>query len=164
MTSKQTTKQEKGNLKVYQSYSDFVQNLDTSNKKRCKPIYYWLDEQDKAVPLDAGFVALGNCKNITIQNLNISNNSAAIIMYSTSNSSVSENFLANNALGISLYDCVNLSLTKNVVVDGGAGITLRESSNISISQNYLSGISLVAMRLLALVYILLILARLWLIM
>jgi len=132
---------ENGNLKVsYHSYSDFVQNIDTSNKIRGKPIYYWLDEQDKAVPLDAGFVALGNCKNITIQNLNISNNSAAIIMYSTSNSSGSENFLANNALGISLYDCVNLSLTKNVVVDGGAGITLRESSNISISQNYLSGI------------------------
>jgi parallel beta-helix repeat protein len=129
------------NLKVsYHSYSDFVQNIDTSNKIRGKPIYYWLDEQDKAVPLDAGFVALGNCKNITIQNLNISNNSAAIIMYSTINSSVSENFLANNELGISLHDCLNLSLTKNMVVDGGAGITLRASSNISVSQNYLSGI------------------------
>jgi parallel beta-helix repeat protein len=129
------------NLKVsYNSYSDFVQNIDTSNKIRGKPIYYWLDEQDKAVPLDAGFVALGNCKNIIIQNLNISSNSAAIIMYSTSNSLVSENFLANNGLGISLYDCLNLSLTKNVVVDGSAGITVRSSSNISISQNYLSGI------------------------
>lgn len=129
------------NLKVsYHSYSDFIQNIDISNKIRDKPIYYWFDEQDKAVPLDAGFVALGNCKNITIQNLNISNNSAAIIMYSTSDSSVSENLLANNDIAISLHDCVNLSLTNNVVVDGGTGITVRSSSNISVRQNYLSGI------------------------
>ncbi|NLE03853.1 MAG: hypothetical protein GX638_03485, partial [Crenarchaeota archaeon] len=128
------------NLKVtYHSYSDFVQNIDTSNKIRGKPIYYWIDKQDKAVPLDAGFVALGNCKNITIQNLNISNNNVAIIMYSTSNSLVSENFFADNTLGISLFDCVNLSLTKNIFVEDSAGIILRASTNISISQNYLSG-------------------------
>jgi parallel beta-helix repeat protein len=40
--------------------ADLVQDIDTSNLLDDKPLYYWVAQQDKAVPADAGYVALVN--------------------------------------------------------------------------------------------------------
>jgi parallel beta-helix repeat protein len=129
------------NLEIsYHSYEDFFQEIDTSNTIRGKPIYYWINEHDKAIPLDAGLVGLGNCTNITVQNLNISGNSEAIILHSTSNSIITKNLLNNNVVGVSLDECLNVTLTENEIASSnGECIALRSSNNISVSQNLLSG-------------------------
>jgi parallel beta-helix repeat protein len=128
------------NLQIgYHSYAEFFQEIDTSNTIRNKPIYYWTNMHDRTVPLDAGFVGLGNCTNITVQNLNISGNSEAIILHSTSNSTIKENTLHDNSLALALDACTNVTVNENTLVNSGTGITLRKSSNISVVQNYLSG-------------------------
>jgi len=52
----------------------FVNDVDVSNTVDGKPIYYWVNRQNLEVPSDAGYVALVNCTNVMVQNLNIINN------------------------------------------------------------------------------------------
>lgn len=120
--------------------SSIFQDIDTSNTIRGKPIYYWINHHDETVPLDAGFIALANCTNITIQNLHISNNSAAVLIHSTTDSIVKDNVLVGNGAGISLQSCTNMTLDRNIIVsDGGTGVEIQSSSNISVTRNDLSG-------------------------
>ncbi|XES77111.1 MAG: nitrous oxide reductase family maturation protein NosD [Candidatus Bathyarchaeia archaeon] len=129
------------NLEIrYHSYDDFFQEIDTSNTIRGKPIYYWIGMHDRAVPLDAGFVGLGNCTNITVQNLKISGNSEAIILHSTSNVTITKNLLSNNSEGVSLNACTDVTITENAVIsNSGSCVTLVGSSNVSVTRNLLSG-------------------------
>ncbi|MCW4006888.1 MAG: right-handed parallel beta-helix repeat-containing protein [Candidatus Bathyarchaeota archaeon] len=129
------------NLEIsYHSYADFYQKIDTSNTIRERPIYYWINVHDRAVPLDAGFVGLGNCSNIIVQNLDISGNSEAVILHSTTNTTITQNRLSGNGFGVSLDACTNVTVTENTIIsNGGAAITLRVSSNVSVTQNFLSG-------------------------
>ena len=45
--------------------------IDSTNLVEGKPVYYWVNEQDKTVPSNAGYVVLDNCKNIVVENLEI---------------------------------------------------------------------------------------------
>jgi parallel beta-helix repeat protein len=99
----------------------YINDIDTSNTINGKPIIYWVNEQNKTVPADAGYVALVNCTNITVQNQNISNNGQGILLVSTTNSLITENHLMNNGYGIVLYgpytSCADNTVTNNVIVE-----------------------------------------------
>ncbi len=82
--------------------TDFANNIDTSNLVDGKPVIYWVNEHDKVVPSNAGFVGLVDCSNIKVKGLKISNNSPAILLDQTLNSQVIENQLINNSYGIVL--------------------------------------------------------------
>jgi len=65
-------------------------DVDSSNLVNGKPMYYWVNERNKVVPYDAGYVALVKCTNITVQNLNLANNWEAIRLFSTTNSIITK--------------------------------------------------------------------------
>ena len=98
-----------------------INDINDSNTINGKPIIYWVNEQNKTVPSNAGYVALVNCTNITVQNQNISNNGQGILLVSTTNSLITENHLMNNGYGIVLYgpytSCADNTVTNNVIVD-----------------------------------------------
>jgi parallel beta-helix repeat protein len=48
--------------------SHYVNDVDVSNTVDGKPIYYWVNEVDRAVPMDAGCVVLVNSTRITVRN------------------------------------------------------------------------------------------------
>ena len=54
--------------------SKYTQNIDPSNTVDGKPIYYWVDQQDKQIPGDAGFVGVVNSTNITVKDLTLTKN------------------------------------------------------------------------------------------
>jgi parallel beta-helix repeat protein len=120
----------------YNSFSTFSQDIDTSNTVDGKPIYYWIKEHDKIVPSDAGFVVLGNCTNITVQNLKIANNYDSILLYFTNNSIVTNNNVESCAEGIFLRSCQNITVNENVVIDSHyVGIGIVASKNVSVTKN-----------------------------
>jgi len=82
------------------SVSDFVNDVDSSNTVDGKPVYYWISKRDMVVPLDAGYVALVDCINITVKNLNLKNNRPGILLVSTNNSKITQNNITNNYYGI----------------------------------------------------------------
>jgi parallel beta-helix repeat protein len=95
---------------------DYLNDIDISNTVDDKPVYYWINEKDKTVPLDAGYIILVNCSGITVKNLNLMNNAEGILLAFTENSTI----------------------TQNTITDNGAGIELRSSKNNTISENYIA--------------------------
>lgn len=91
------------NLGIHtESASGYIQDIDDSNTVNGKPVYYWVNRQDIAVPLDAGYVVLVNCTRITVENLNLANNMQGVALAFTTNSTIANNNLTNNFDGIRL--------------------------------------------------------------
>jgi parallel beta-helix repeat protein len=120
---------------LHVSSSSFVQDIDISNTVDNKPIYYWIYQHDKTVPSDAGFVALGNCSGITVQNLTIKNNGVGILLYSTRDSVIKNNTLKTNGVGISIRASQGINVTNNNLQNNQHGIEVFTSSGITISKN-----------------------------
>jgi len=100
-----------------ESLSHFVNDVDVSNTVDGKPVYYWINETDRAVPLDAGYVALINCTRLIVQNLNLTNNAQGILLAFATNSTIAKNNIANNWHGIGLYYSNNNKFYHNNLID-----------------------------------------------
>ena len=123
----------KHNLVIHGSYSS--QDIDDSNSVDGKPVYYWVNRRDMAVPLDAGYVALINCTNMTVKNLNLTNNGEGILVYSTTDSLITGNNMTNNECGIDLsWGSDYNTVSGNNIVKNEYGIRLRDSNN-DVSEN-----------------------------
>jgi len=122
------------------SLSEYTQNMDTSNTVDGRPIYYWVDQKDKQIPRNAGFVGVVNGTNITVRDLTLTNNSQGALFAYTENSRI-ENVTAssNNCDGIYLYSSSNNALTNNTAnSNNGGGIWLEYSSNNTLTDNDVS--------------------------
>ncbi len=116
--------------------SDLVNDVDSSNTVDGKPVYYWVNRQDMNVPPDAGYVALINCTNITVQNLNLTKNQSGTYLFSTTNSTIIQNNMINNQDGIWLYYSSNNNIIGNKITANRNGISFLEySSNNSVTGN-----------------------------
>ena len=101
------------------SSSHFVQDVDSSNIVDGKPIYFWVNENGKQVPKDAGYVALVNSINIAVEDINLTSNEQGVLLVDT-----------------------RYSVIKNVTMSGNdEGIVLRESSNNTIILNSLTSLN-----------------------
>lgn len=115
---------------------EFIQDIDESNTVNGKPVYYWVNLQDAAVPLDAGYVALVNCSGITVQNLNLSNNGQGLLLASTTESSITQNNITANIHGIYMCGSANNTVTGNNITKNLAnGIYLYYSQNNTFFHN-----------------------------
>ena len=111
-------------------------DIDTSNTINNKPIIYWVNQHGKTVPVDAGYVALVDCSNITVKDLNLVGNYAGVFLLSTTNSTIINNTLSNNLVGVDLNEAHNTVITENILINNGNGVGLQaESSNNSIYEN-----------------------------
>jgi len=110
---------------------DYVNDIDTSNTVDDKPIYYWVNEQEKTAPLDAGHVALVNCTGITVKNLNLTNNAEGVLLAFTKNSTITQNTITNNGEGIELRgSSSNNTISGNYIANNeGNGVNLHSSEN-----------------------------------
>jgi parallel beta-helix repeat protein len=118
-----------------------INDIDASNTVNGKPIYCWVNKSDENVPLDAGFVWLIDCDNITVKNLNLSNNIEGIMLAGTTNTQIESNNITRNAYGIhvSLFSHNN-TLVNNTLEDNSNGVYLAEfASNTTMRNNAISG-------------------------
>ena len=91
--------------------SHFINDVDTSNIRNGKPIYYWINRRDTSVPSDAGFLALINCTRITAENLKIIGSQSTVFLYRsqgialafTTNSTIRNTHIKGNYHGVWLY-------------------------------------------------------------
>jgi parallel beta-helix repeat protein len=115
--------------------SHYIQDIDDSNTVNGKPVYYWVNRRDVAVPLDAGYVALVNCTSMTVQNLNLTNNGQGVLLASTKNSTITKNNITNNGYGIRFSYSSSNTISGNNITNNGYGIWLSYSSSNTISGN-----------------------------
>lgn len=138
----------------------FIQDIDTSNTVNGKPIYYWVNQHDKQVPPDAGYIAIINSTGITVENLNLANNCEGVLIayssrtliesvnistvdygiriYSSHHNNVSVSTILNSGEGISLEFSNNNAITDTAILNSSFGVFLDESSDNLISGNTLA--------------------------
>jgi parallel beta-helix repeat protein len=134
-----------------QSYlTQLIQDMDASNLIEGKPAYYWINQQNKQVPEDAGLVVLVNCTNITVKNLNITNERIGILLAGTNNTIITNATIKNCLYGIfirnvqieeqpePLISSFNNTIANCTLTDNGAGITLYGVNLTSVDVNLIS--------------------------
>ncbi len=131
------------NIYGFKAYNVQGIEVDTSNTVNGKPIYYWVNQQGKTIPEDAGYVALIGCTNITVKNLYLTGNLEGILLGSTTNSPIINNKFSGNLFGIRLAGSDNNTIKDNLVTDNQNGIGLTSSS----SNNTICGNEITAKRI-----------------
>jgi parallel beta-helix repeat protein len=116
----------------------YINDIDSSNTVDGNPIIYWLNEQGKTVPSDAGYVALINCTNMTVQNLDLAHNGQGIVLVSTTDSLINKNHVIDTDWGIFAHNSSNIFITENNLESNDIGIEFHDSSNSSILSNNLA--------------------------
>jgi len=117
------------------SLSHFIQNMDTSNCVNEKAVYYFVGQQNKQVPNDAGFVGIVNSTNITVRDSALTNNSVGVLFVCTDNSRIENVTASGNKYGISMDFSNNNTLFGNTVSDNNCGIFLNYSSGNDLVDN-----------------------------
>ena len=109
--------------------TDLVQDIDASNLLDGKPMFYWVGQQDKTIPADAGYVALVNCRSITVQNLRLENNEQGVLLAGTTDSTINGCNITGNNAGFTLLQSTNNTFTDNDIVKNIYGVTFFSSDN-----------------------------------
>ena len=134
-----------------------INDIDASNTINSKPMYYWINQQDKTVPSNAGYVGLVNCTNVTVRNLQdvsdilvafttdslisqnqIENSDVGIKVWRGSNNSMVANYLTENVVGVGIYYSTGNNVYWNTISNNSQGISLSGPSGNSIFRNIIS--------------------------
>jgi parallel beta-helix repeat protein len=115
--------------------TQFIHNVDSSNTVDGKPIYYWINRQNMTVPSNAGYVALVNSANITVEGLELKSNENGMILVNVNNSKIANNKITNNEQGVYLINVNKSKIANNKITNSICGVTLHNSFNNSISGN-----------------------------
>ena len=102
--------------------------IDSSNRLDGKPIYVWIDQHNKTVPADAGYVALINCSGITVKDLNLTSNAVGIVVQNTNNCTITNNTIMNMTTGLRLTAITGVVVSNNTVNSCQDGIILENAS------------------------------------
>ena len=116
------------------SLEHFMHDIDVSNTVNGKPVYYLVNEHDKRIPENAGYVAAINSTNITVENMNLTHNYDGVLFAFTSNSTVKNSKVSN----VCTYYSVNCAIIGNNITYTGEnwrGIYLVCSSNCTVIEN-----------------------------
>ena len=88
-------------------------DIDTSNTVDGKPIYWWVNQTNKEIPSDAGYVGVVHSKNITVKDLDLSKNGEGVFFVNTNNSIITNVSISNNYDGIRLLYSHNNTIFHN---------------------------------------------------
>lgn len=106
--------------------NDFTQNIDTSNTVNGKPIYYLTNEDSLVIDTswDIGYLGIIRCNNITVKDLNLSNNIQGVLLAQSSDSRIANVTASNNYIGIQLVGSSNNTIVNNTINATHCGISL----------------------------------------
>jgi len=117
--------------------SYYFHDIDTSNIVDGKPIYYWVNQKDKEIPSDAGYVALVNSTKIVVKNLSVTNSQGVLLAHTTSSTIENVNVLSS-VRGIYLDDSHNNTINGCTSTENFEGVRLEDSNDNKITGNTLS--------------------------
>jgi len=117
----------------------YVQDIDTSNTVNGKPIYYWVNERNKQVPPDAGYVAIINSTNITVKNLNLINNYEGVLIGYSNNILIDSVNIPRASCGITIYSSHHNNVSASTILNSHKGISLKFSNNNRITDTTILG-------------------------
>jgi parallel beta-helix repeat protein len=123
--------------------SPYVANdVDASNTINGRPICWWINQNNKQVPENSGYVFLVNCTNMTIKNLKLQNDIEGMLLYGVKNTVISDNTIIGCSYGIRILPyqgtypeyTSNDTLCSNRITANGVGLSII-AGNCTISHN-----------------------------
>ena len=133
------------NIAVYATeVSQYVNDVDDSNTiANNKKVYYLIGEENLEITSetfpDVGFLALVSCTNVTVQDIDLTNNEQGIILADTTESTLMQNSITDNQVGVMLFASSYNTITGNTITSNNRGIQLSMGSTLNtISINELS--------------------------
>ncbi len=116
------------------------QTFDLNNTMDSKTIIYWYNVNNSIVPGNTGQIILFNCENITVEDLDFSNITTAIILGFSNNNKIRNNTATNVSDFIYLSNSDNNTIINNTYRSGNTGdIRLVENSNSNMLTNNTCG-------------------------
>jgi thermitase len=119
------------------SVADFVHDIDTSNTVDGKPVFYWVNEHDKQVSSDVGYLGIVNSTNIIVKDLNLTRNYEGILFAYTNNSFIQNVNALHSYLGAYLAHSQNNTVLSSTLTYNQAGIYLYDSESNNVNHNTL---------------------------
>jgi len=118
---------------------DFLHNI-VNNTVNGRPMYYYTNKDDFAIPYDAGQIILVNCTNFTIRDLYMSNNDFSVIVAYCYNSLIENITITDTDGEVLLYHCENITIQNNTITNTFKAVCLEsKSKNNIVRYNDLSG-------------------------
>jgi len=132
-------KDNRWNLAVWgDHWQHYIHDIDSTNLVAEKPIYYWINQKDRQVPTDPGFIAIIDSTNITVINSDLPPNEQGILFVNTDKSTIANITTSGSDLGICLLESHNNLIRDNTVESVSfQGILLRSSHNNTLMGNTL---------------------------
>ena len=119
---------------------DYLNNIDVSNEVNEKPIYYLINQTDLRINYSSnpkvGYLALVNCINVTVEDLNLTGNGQGSLIAFTKNSTLARLNISSNIVGIQLISSSNISVKDSSIINNSMyGVTIDSSIMNSLSRN-----------------------------
>ncbi len=119
--------------------SDFIHNIDTSNKVNNKSILYLIAQKNLIINRNTypniGYLSLVNCENITVNGLLLQNNLQDLLLAYTDSSFIEDTVITDSFNGIKLVNSKYNVFINNTLLNNRCGIYLCESNNNTLSGN-----------------------------
>ena len=115
---------------------DYIHDVDVTNTVDGKSIIYWVNQANKHLSANAGYVAIVNSTEITVESLTLTKNWQAVLYAYTTNSTIKNVTVTSNLDAVWLIECTNCSVYGNNVLENNwGGIALVNSSLCSFQCN-----------------------------
>jgi parallel beta-helix repeat protein len=125
------------NFGVYgDNLQEYIHDIDATNMVDGKPLIYWVGKNSEQTPVNAGYIAIVNSTNITLQDLTISKNWQSVLFAYSTNSDIRNITATKNMDCVWVLNCTACSITNSTISDNNwGGIALVDSSACSVYDN-----------------------------
>jgi len=119
---------------------DFLNDVDVSNEVDEKPVYYIVNQTNLEINSSSyprvGYLALINCINVTVEDLNLIGNGQGCLVAFTKNSTFAQLNVSNNIVGFQLISSSNIVVRDSRIVNNSLdGVAIDCSIVNNISRN-----------------------------
>jgi parallel beta-helix repeat protein len=119
-------------------YLDFTTHtIDTTNTVNGKLVYYIKGESDTVydASTNAGTIYLINCENVTVRDLNLTENGCGVFLWNTTQSKIENVSVSDNTYGINMRNSHNNTFSLNNIADNQYGMWLKNSNSSKIQHS-----------------------------
>ncbi len=117
-----------------------LNDVDQSNTVDGRPVIYWINQENKQVPSEVGYLALVNCSDMTIKNLDLTHKGQGMLLVGLKDSLIVNNRIAENDNGVWLVQSQNNTIFENIFSDNKYdALYVSSSSNNRITRNNFTG-------------------------
>ena len=114
-------------------------DIDESNTVDGKPVYFWNNRENEEMPSNAGYVALINCNNVTVQGPNLTKD--GIVLVNVKDCLIENATIIETQVALQTFDADNCTIRNSLFNNSGSGVALWNFNRSSFTNNIISNVT-----------------------